>query len=123
ASPATGAGLTTMPVGSFSPREREPIESAVGSAHGRLASDSSVWVPRPPIHGEPDCVGMASRIALSAREGWTLSFFHPHAEEVRDAGDLQHLDHGRVLRVAAGLQAAVRRSSGEAGVPSRGGGL
>src|SRR5262249_58588815 len=33
-SPATSAGLTTMPVGSSSPREREPIESAVGSAHG-----------------------------------------------------------------------------------------
>src|SRR5262249_40353812 len=40
-SPATSAGLTMMPVGSSSPREREPIESAMGSADGRLASDTS----------------------------------------------------------------------------------
>ena len=60
--------------------------------------------------GEPNSIG-------GAREVNALLLPHPHAEEVRYAGDLQHLDHGRVLRVAAGLQAAVRGSSGEARVP------
>ena len=72
--------------------------------------------------GEPDCIGMASRIASPMREGCragTLSFFHPNTQEVRHAGDLQHPDHGRVLRLAAGHQAAVRRPPGEAGVPAR----
>ncbi len=78
--------------------------------------------------GEPHCIGMAGRIALRWRDGWaigqnsSLSLSLWTRSTLGHAGDLQHLDHGRVLRVAPGLQADVRWTQREAGLPSRRGG-
>src|SRR5712691_1731949 len=74
--------------------------------------------------GDADCMACARRIALAAEtDGPELSpIFHFNTEEARHAGDLQHPDHGRVLRVAARLQAAVRRPQADAGLPPGGGG-
>ena len=73
----------------------------------------------------PDCIAVASRIALPGRDGWPRAgtlHFHSRHPGGSHAGDLQHPDYGRVLRLAAGLQAAVRRSQAESGLPPRRGG-
>ncbi len=101
---------------------------ASGAGPGTAVRDVS-WAPPSDRKGSPsllvDCIGVVGRIALpSGKDGPELAAVFPaNPEEVCYAGDLQHPDHGRVLRIVAGLQAAIRRSPGEAGVPPQRGGL
>src|SRR6266852_312228 len=70
--------------------------------------------------GEANSIAIPRRTATGRNSSPSSTL---DTEQVCYAGDLQHPDHGRVLRVAAGLEAAVRRSQGEAGVPASRGGL
>src|SRR5262245_19183185 len=81
--------LTLAPVGSFSLREREPIEWASAALTGEWqlgqarARQGSARPRRPQLGGD----GEPNSIAR-AREVDALLLPHPHAEEVRYAGDL-----------------------------------
>src|SRR5262249_37367887 len=78
--PRQSTGLTIVPVGSFSSREREPIASPPVARSGERLTHLGQASRRHrgrQCHGDLDCVEMEGRIALPAREGGTLSLFHP----------------------------------------------
>src|SRR5262249_26500668 len=65
--PRQSAGLTIVPVGSFSSREREPIASPPVARSGERLTHLGQASRRHrgrQCHGDPDCVEMAGRIAL-----------------------------------------------------------
>ena len=78
---------------------------------------------------EPHCIGLARPIALAVTSlvGGVAPPIRGRpnrpvrsVEEVRYAGDLQHPADGRVLRVAARLEAPVRRPFDPSGLPAGG---